>query len=197
MHRTVSFYNALLYQCLIRGVIVYFAKLVVYHVKWGCVKTITCSSVLTHKSWGNSYPGCRWVYLSHYGVFHVGQYHSWHLKTTISDTYNFAFDKYRHRYLSEYQYRFNLRFDLVVMFFQLLTAVARKSKRPETWLKHAEDWRFRSFYDLFKHQYLLSSVPGSRHKRQVQLSNVSHCFLRLWRNGEQCWHHCWWKYLLQ
>jgi len=64
------------------------------------------------------------------------------LKTAITGTYHhFNFDKYRHRYLSEYQYRFNRRFDLAGMFVRLLTAAAQTGKRPEAWLRLAEDWR--------------------------------------------------------
>ena len=62
------------------------------------------------------------------------------LKTAINGTYHaFDFDKYAHRYLSEYQYRFNRRFDLAGMLSRLIRAAARTGKRPEGWLRLAED----------------------------------------------------------
>jgi transposase-like protein len=64
------------------------------------------------------------------------------LKTAIMGTYHsFSFDKYPHRYLGEYQYRFNRRFDLAAMLPRLVTAAARTGRRPEAWLRLAEDWR--------------------------------------------------------
>jgi len=64
------------------------------------------------------------------------------LKTAITGTYHaFNFEKYPHRYLGEYQYRFNRRFDLAAMLPRLLVAAARTSRRPEAWLRLAEDWR--------------------------------------------------------
>lgn len=62
------------------------------------------------------------------------------LKTAINGTYHaFDFEKYAHRYLGEYQYRFNRRFDLAGMFSRLVTATARTGKRPECWLRLAGD----------------------------------------------------------
>lgn len=62
------------------------------------------------------------------------------LKTAIAGTYHaFDFDKYAHRYLGEYQYRFNRRFDLAGMLTRLIRATARSRKRPEAWLRLAED----------------------------------------------------------
>ncbi|TLN00355.1 IS1595 family transposase [bacterium] len=62
------------------------------------------------------------------------------LKTAINGTYHaFDFEKYAHRYLGEYQYRFNRRFDLAGMFSRLVTATARTGKRPESWLRLAGD----------------------------------------------------------
>ena len=62
------------------------------------------------------------------------------LKTAINGTYHaFDFEKYAHRYLGEYQYRFNRRFDLAGMLSRLVTATARTGKRPEGWLRLAED----------------------------------------------------------
>lgn len=64
------------------------------------------------------------------------------LKTAITGTYHaFNFKKYRHRYLGEYQYRFNRRFDLAAILPRLLVAAARTGSRPEPWLRLAEDWR--------------------------------------------------------
>jgi transposase-like protein len=64
------------------------------------------------------------------------------LKTAISGTYHsFDFEKYGHRYLGEYQYRFNRRFDLAGMFSRLITAAVQSGKRPEAWLRLAGDWR--------------------------------------------------------
>jgi len=62
------------------------------------------------------------------------------LKTAINGTYHsFDFEKYAHRYLGEYQYRFNRRFDLAGMLFRLITAAVRTGKRSEGWLRLAED----------------------------------------------------------
>jgi hypothetical protein len=64
------------------------------------------------------------------------------LKTAIIGTYHaFDFKKYPHRYLGEYQYRFNRRFDLAAMLPRLLVAATRTDRRPEAWLRLAEDWR--------------------------------------------------------
>jgi hypothetical protein len=62
------------------------------------------------------------------------------LKTAIMGTYHaFDFQKYPHRYLGEYQYRFNHRFDLAAMLPRLMKAAVRTGKRPEAWLRLAED----------------------------------------------------------
>lgn len=62
------------------------------------------------------------------------------LKTAINGTYHsFDFEKYAHRYLGEYQYRFNRRFDLAGMLSRLVIATARTGKRPENWLRLAGD----------------------------------------------------------
>jgi len=64
------------------------------------------------------------------------------LKNAITGTYHaFNFDKYPHRYLGEYQYRFNRRFDLAAMLPRLVIAAARTGRRPEGWLRLAEDQR--------------------------------------------------------
>ena len=62
------------------------------------------------------------------------------LKTAINGTYHaFDFEKYAHRYLGEYQYRFNRRFDLAGMLSRLVTATVQTGKRPEAWLRLAGD----------------------------------------------------------
>jgi transposase-like protein len=64
------------------------------------------------------------------------------LKTAITGTYHaFDFEKYAHRYLGEYQYRFNRRFDLAAMLPRLVKAAAHTGRRPESWLRLAEDCR--------------------------------------------------------
>ncbi len=64
------------------------------------------------------------------------------IKTAITGTYHgFDFSKYAGRYLSEVQYRFNRRFDLRSIFPRLLYAGASTGKRPEVWLRLAEDQR--------------------------------------------------------
>jgi len=64
------------------------------------------------------------------------------LKTSFLGTYHtFDFEKYAGRYLGEIQYRFNRRFDLHSILPRLITAAARIGKRPESWLRLAEDSR--------------------------------------------------------
>lgn len=61
------------------------------------------------------------------------------LKTAITGTYHaFGFRKYAHRYLAEYQYRFNRRFDLKAMLPRLIRAAVTTAPRPEGWLRLAE-----------------------------------------------------------
>src|SRR6185369_4272191 len=56
------------------------------------------------------------------------------VKNAISGTYHsFDFARYGHRYLGEYQYRFNL----AEMFTRLCSATAKAGKRPEKWLRLA------------------------------------------------------------
>ena len=60
-------------------------------------------------------------------------------KTAISGTYHhFDFDKYRHRYLAEAQYRVNRRFDLASLVGRLVHTCARTAPCPERWLRLAE-----------------------------------------------------------
>lgn len=62
------------------------------------------------------------------------------LKTSIEGTYHsFDFDKYAHRYLAEFQYRFNRRFDLSKILLRLVRAALNTEKRTERWLRLAED----------------------------------------------------------
>jgi len=62
------------------------------------------------------------------------------LKNSITGTYHaFDFEKYAHRYLGEFQYRFNRRFDLSGMFKRLVFATARSVMVPEHKLRLAED----------------------------------------------------------
>ena len=51
----------------------------------------------------------------------------------------FDFEKYAHRYLGEYQYRFNRRFDLAVLLPRMVVAAVNTGKRTERWLRLAED----------------------------------------------------------
>lgn len=62
------------------------------------------------------------------------------LKTSFSGTLHaFDFEKYVARYLAAVQYRFNRRFDLRDMLPRFVKAAARNGKRPERWLRLAED----------------------------------------------------------
>ena len=61
------------------------------------------------------------------------------LKTAISGTYHaFDFAKYAHRYLAEFQYRFNRRFDMRAIFTRLLAALVAAPAWPERRLRLAE-----------------------------------------------------------
>jgi hypothetical protein len=62
------------------------------------------------------------------------------LKNAITGTYHaFDFEKYAHRYLGEFQYRFNRRFNLAGMLKRLLFAAVRTKRRSESALRLAED----------------------------------------------------------
>lgn len=62
------------------------------------------------------------------------------LKAASSGTYHaFDFNKYAHRYLGEFQYRFNRRFDLPGMFKRFVVATAKSMQIPEHKLRLAED----------------------------------------------------------
>jgi hypothetical protein len=64
------------------------------------------------------------------------------LKNAITGTYHaFDFEKYAHRYLGEFQYRFNRRFDLIGIFKRLVKATANSDKVTEQNLRLAEDRR--------------------------------------------------------
>lgn len=61
------------------------------------------------------------------------------LKTALAGTcHAFKFAKYADRYLSEFQYRFNRRFNLSVIFRRLLRASAVTGPRPMPFLRKAE-----------------------------------------------------------
>jgi ribosomal protein L37AE/L43A len=61
------------------------------------------------------------------------------LKTAFSGTYHaFDFAKYAHRYLAEFQYRFNRRFDLRCLLPRLLHALVAAPASPEHRLRSAE-----------------------------------------------------------
>lgn len=58
------------------------------------------------------------------------------LKTAISGTYHaFRFAKYAHRYLTELQYRFNRRFNLVNLFYACIRDCTRTPPQPEPRLR--------------------------------------------------------------
>lgn len=64
------------------------------------------------------------------------------LKNSITGTYHaFDFEKYAYRYLGEFQYRFNRRFDLAGMLKRLVVAAVKTNRLPEVKLRQAEDWR--------------------------------------------------------
>jgi hypothetical protein len=61
------------------------------------------------------------------------------LKTAISGTYHaFDFIKYAHRYLAEFQYRFNRRFNMRSIFSRLLIALVCAPVASERFLRLAE-----------------------------------------------------------
>jgi len=61
------------------------------------------------------------------------------LKSAINGTYHaFAFAKYAHRYLAEFQYRFNRRFDMRSLFKRLLAALVKAPGCTERYLRIAE-----------------------------------------------------------
>ena len=61
------------------------------------------------------------------------------LKTAITGTYHaFKFNKYTYRYLAEYQYRFNRRFDLSMLMQSLIRAAANAKPAPMRVLRLAE-----------------------------------------------------------
>jgi len=70
----------------------------------------------------------------------LGQYHSGQPENAINRTYHaFNFDKYAHRYLGEFQYRFNRRFDLANLLPRMIVATVNTGKRSQRWLRLAED----------------------------------------------------------
>ena len=64
------------------------------------------------------------------------------LKNAITGTYHaFDFEKYAHRYLGEFQYRFNRRFNLGSMLRRLVVAAVKTKRISEPELRLAEDRR--------------------------------------------------------
>lgn len=62
------------------------------------------------------------------------------LRNAITGTYHaFDFEKYAHRYLGEFQYRFNRRFDLAAMLPLLIRAAVSSEAYPEAKLRFAGD----------------------------------------------------------
>lgn len=61
------------------------------------------------------------------------------LKTAISGAYHaIGFQKYAHRYLAEFQYRFNRRFDLSVILRRLAIVAARSSPMNRVFIRKAD-----------------------------------------------------------
>jgi len=61
------------------------------------------------------------------------------LKTAVTGTYHaFDFAKYAHRYLAEFQFRFNRRFDMKAILPRLLQSLLAAPPSPEHWLRTAE-----------------------------------------------------------
>lgn len=61
------------------------------------------------------------------------------LKNAIHGTYHaFDFSKYAHRYLAEFQFRFNRRFDMKTILHSLLSSLIAAPPSPERWLRVAE-----------------------------------------------------------
>ncbi len=75
------------------------------------------------------------------GCFHWINTILGNLKIAIAGTYHaFNFEKYAHRYLAEFQYRFNRCFDLRSLLPRLVFACVSIGKRPEAWLRQTENW---------------------------------------------------------
>ena len=61
------------------------------------------------------------------------------LKTSIAGTYHwFKHEKYAERYLAEFSYRFNRRFNLKAMVARLLNALAHTGPRPLKMLRNPD-----------------------------------------------------------
>lgn len=64
------------------------------------------------------------------------------LKTAIAGTYHaFKFAKYADRYLGDYQFRFNRRFDMAKLMHSIIRAVLASKPTPLAVLRMAEDRR--------------------------------------------------------
>jgi len=60
-------------------------------------------------------------------------------KTAVTGTYHaFDFAKYAHRYLAEFQFRFDRRFDMKAILPRLLQSLLAAPPSPEHWLRTAE-----------------------------------------------------------
>ena len=74
-----------------------------------------------------------------YGHFSAVSIAQSNLKTAISGTYHSVkFAKYAHRYLAEFQYRFNRRFDLRAIFARLACVASRSSPQNRQLIRAAE-----------------------------------------------------------
>lgn len=61
------------------------------------------------------------------------------LKTAIAGTYHtFDFAKYAHRYLAEFQFRFNHSCNMKTILHSLLVSLLATPASPESWLRTAE-----------------------------------------------------------
>lgn len=62
------------------------------------------------------------------------------LKNATNGTHHaFDFEKYTHRYLGEFRYRLNRRFDLANLLPRMIVAAVNTDKLSERWLRLAED----------------------------------------------------------
>jgi hypothetical protein len=73
-------------------------------------------------------------------MIQLDQYSSRQSKECHNRAYHaFDFEKYAHRYLGEFQYRFNRRFNLAGMFRRLMVSATKAKRLPEQKLRLAED----------------------------------------------------------
>src|SRR5208282_4755136 len=74
-----------------------------------------------------------------YAGLQMGQYRARQHQVRLTGTYRSISSKHVPRYLAEYQYRFNRRYDLAAMIPRLTWAGVRTVPMPYTMLKLAED----------------------------------------------------------